>query len=52
MNGNRARGVAVREPIDGTPDYADAFELRLSRPDGRPVEQWMRADGQVTGSGR
>jgi hypothetical protein len=39
----RARRVAVREPIDGRPDYADAFELRMAQPDGRSAEQWVRA---------
>jgi hypothetical protein len=40
---NRARRVAVREPIDGRPDYADAFELRVPEPDDRSAEQWVRA---------
>ena len=40
---NRARRVAVREPLDSAPDYADAFELPMSETDHRTAEQWLRA---------
>lgn len=40
---NRARRVAVSEPLDHVPDYADAFELRTTGPDDRSVEEWTRA---------
>jgi hypothetical protein len=40
---NHARRVAVREQIVAKPDYTDAFELRVSQPDDRSAEQWLRA---------
>src|SRR5215212_8291976 len=43
MTGDRARRVDVREPLAVRPDYADAFELPLSRPDDRAAEEWVRA---------
>jgi hypothetical protein len=45
MTGDRARRIAVREPLvaGSRPDYADAFELRLRQPDDRTAEEWVRA---------
>ena len=36
-------GVVDVPPDLARPDYADAFELRLHRPDSRPAEEWARA---------
>jgi hypothetical protein len=33
-------GIAATH--DGVPDYADAFEVRIDRPDHRSAEQWAR----------
>jgi Protein of unknown function (DUF2867) len=38
-----ARRVPVDQPQLADPDYADAFEVRGSRPDGRTAEQFARA---------
>ena len=37
-----ARRVPVDEPLIADPDYADAFEVRGSRPDARTAEQFAR----------
>ncbi|HYI44455.1 MAG TPA: DUF2867 domain-containing protein [Actinomycetota bacterium] len=41
----RRRAVATDEPLIGADryDYADAFEVRVPRPDPRSAEQWARA---------
>jgi hypothetical protein len=45
MTGERARGVAVAEPLvsDARSDYADAFEVQLPEGDARTAEQLLRA---------
>ena len=40
---SRARRVTVTERLDHRADYADAFEIRVSGPDERTAEQWVRA---------
>ena len=46
----RVRRICVSDPIAaaGRCDYADAFELRLDGPDGRPPEDWVRAGVDAT----
>jgi hypothetical protein len=47
---DRVRRVSVTDPIAAAHryDYADAFELRLERPDRCSPEQWVRAGVDAT----
>jgi hypothetical protein len=47
---DRVRRVSVTDPIAAARryDYADAFELRLERPDRCSPEEWVRAGVDAT----